>query len=139
VTKQVVDRGSQGVEEPFEAVEVGGVEGGDAGPEFEADPVQAVGVAGCEDHLGALGAGEPGRRQPDARAAPDHQNGLPEQVLLSPRGRGGGRGGHVVGAHIGLPGLCRGITLARSRRRRARETPWRGPWSVGFRRSRSRR
>jgi hypothetical protein len=97
--QQVVYRGSQGVEEPLEPVEVGGVEGGDAGPELQADTVQAVGVAGGEDHLGALGAGEPGRLQPDARAAPDHENGLTEQVPLSPPGRRGGRGGHVVGAH----------------------------------------
>jgi hypothetical protein len=68
--QQVVDRRGQRVEEPPEAVEVGGVEGGDAGLEFEADAVQAIGVAGREDEVGALGAGEPGRLEPDARAAP---------------------------------------------------------------------
>ncbi len=85
--QQVVDRGGQGVEEPLEPVEVGGVEGGDAGFELEADAVEAVGVAGGEDHPGAFGAGQPGRLEPDAPAAPDHQNGLPEQARLSSRGR----------------------------------------------------
>ena len=94
--QQVVDRGGQGVEEPLEPVEVGGVEGGDAGPELQADPVQAVGVAGGEDQVGALGAGQPGRLQPDAGAAPDHEHGLAEQVPLGPGGRGGGVGVHAA-------------------------------------------
>jgi hypothetical protein len=55
----VVDGRGQRVEEPLEPVEVGGVEGGDAGPELEADAVQAGGVAGGEDHVRSLGAGEP--------------------------------------------------------------------------------
>jgi hypothetical protein len=41
----VVDRRGQLVEEPPEPFEVGGVKGGDAGPEFEADAVQAIRVA----------------------------------------------------------------------------------------------
>jgi hypothetical protein len=42
----VVDGRSQGVEEPLEPVEVGGAEGGDAGPQLQADTMQAIGVAG---------------------------------------------------------------------------------------------
>jgi hypothetical protein len=60
----VVDGGGERVEEPPEPVEVGGVEGGDAGPELEAGPVQAVGVAGGEDDACSLGAGEPGVSSP---------------------------------------------------------------------------
>jgi hypothetical protein len=64
--QQVVDGRGQRVEEPLEPVEVGGVEGGDAGPEFEAGAVQAVRVAGGEDDACSLGAGELGRLEPDA-------------------------------------------------------------------------
>ena len=79
----MVDGRGQRVEEPLEPAEVGGVEGGDAGPELEADAVQAVRVAGGEDDVGSLGAGEPGRLEPDAGAAPDHHDGLPEQVTVA--------------------------------------------------------
>ena len=84
--QQVVDGRGQRVEEPPEPVEVGGVEGGDAGPELEADAVQAVRLAGGEDDVRPLGAGEPGCLEPDAGAAPDHHDGLPEQVLLAVQG-----------------------------------------------------
>jgi hypothetical protein len=92
--QQVVDGRGQRVEEPLEPVEVGGVEGGDAGPEFEAGAVQAVRVAGGEDDACSLGAGELGRLEPDAGAAPDHHDGLPEQVLLALHGRTVDRDGH---------------------------------------------
>jgi hypothetical protein len=62
--QQVVDGRGQRVEEPLEPVEVGGVEGGDAGPELEDGLVQAVRVAGGEDDVRALGmssgCGSPG-------------------------------------------------------------------------------
>jgi len=48
---------------------IGSVEGGDAGPELEADAAQAIRVARGEDHVGSLGAGAPGRLEADARAA----------------------------------------------------------------------
>jgi hypothetical protein len=56
--QQVVDGRGQRVEEPLEPVEVGGVEGGDAGPELEADAVQAVGLRAVKI-MSALGAGGP--------------------------------------------------------------------------------
>jgi hypothetical protein len=46
-----------------------------------------------------VGAGETGGVEPDAGAAPDYQDGLAEQVGCWLWGWGGGRGGHVVGAH----------------------------------------
>ena len=74
--QHVVDRRGQLVEEPPESFEVGRVECGDAGPELEASAVQAIRVTGGEDHVGAIGAGAPGRLEPDARAAADHDDGL---------------------------------------------------------------
>src|SRR5215472_3506555 len=85
--QQVVDGRGQRVEEPPEPVEVGGVEGGDAGPELEAGAVQAVRVAGSEDDVRSLGAGEPGCLEPDTGAAPDDEDGLPEQVPAAVHGR----------------------------------------------------
>src|SRR6516164_3217122 len=102
--QQVVDGRGQRVEEPLEPVEVGDVEGGDAGPELKAGAVQAVWVAGGKDDVRALGAGEPGCLEPDAGTAPDDQDGLPEQVPLAAHGRGVDRGGHSspgVVAYVG--------------------------------------
>src|SRR5215468_8431971 len=157
--QQVVDGRGQRVEEPPEPVEVGGVEGGDAGPELEAGAVQAVGVAGGEDDAGSPGAGEPGCLEPDAGAAPDDQDGLPEQVPLAHYGRRVDRGGHGSSRRRRLRGQLRpgrlcchvggvpagpvrvalvvsGITLALRRVRRPRETPWRDPLVCGVPRSR---
>ena len=51
------------------------------------------------------GAGQPGCLKPDAGAAPDDEDGLPEQVPLAVHGRRVDRGGHgspgVVVAHVG--------------------------------------
>ena len=58
-------------EEPPEPFEVGGVEGGDAGPELAPDAVQAIRVARGEDQLGPLSACSSGRFEPDAGAAAD--------------------------------------------------------------------
>ena len=79
----MVDRLGQIVEKPPEPLEVGGVERVDAGPELEADAVQAIRVARGEDHVGSLGAGTPGRLEPDARAAADHDDGLPRELRLA--------------------------------------------------------
>ena len=85
--QHVVDRRGQRVEEPPEPVEVGGIEGGDAGPEFQADAVQAVRIAGGEDDVRSPGAGQPGCLKPDAGAAADDEDGLTEQVPLAVHGR----------------------------------------------------
>ena len=63
-----------------EPIEVGGVEGRDAGPELDADALQAIRVARGEDHVGSLLARAPGRLEPDAGAAADHDDGLPFEL-----------------------------------------------------------
>src|SRR5271165_7631314 len=157
--QQVVYGGGQCVEEPLEPVEVGGVEGGDAGLEFEAGAVQAVRVAGGEDKGGSFGPGEPGGLEPDAGAAPDDEDGLPEQVLPAVHGRTVDRGSHGSSGRRPrsrrqvCPGLLRchvragsvrvalvvpGITLVLRRVRRTRETPWGGPWVCGVPQARPR-
>jgi hypothetical protein len=81
--QHVVNRRVQLVEEPLEPVEVGGVEGGDAGPELEADALQAVRVARRDDHVGSLLAHTPGRLEPDAGAAPDHDERLAGELRFA--------------------------------------------------------
>ncbi len=81
--EHVVDRSGQLVEESVESVEVRGVEGGDAGTEFEAGTVQGVRVASGDNHLGPLLAGKPGRLEANPGAAADHEEGLPEQAPLA--------------------------------------------------------
>src|SRR5262249_48516124 len=101
-------RRRQLVEESLEPVEVGGVEGGGAGPELEADAVQTIRVASRDDHLGSLLAGAPGRLEPDAGAAADHHErlarafGFPthDAALASRTGRAQSRSG--AGAIMGL-------------------------------------
>jgi hypothetical protein len=86
--EHVVDRRRQRVEEGPEPLEVGRVEGG-AAPraELARDLLQPVGVAGGEDDLGALGAGQPGRREPDPGAAADDDDGLPLHCAPAPTSR----------------------------------------------------
>jgi hypothetical protein len=60
-----------------------------------AGPLEAVGVAGGQNDLGAFGAGPAGRLEPDACAAADHDDGLPGQF------RPALRGGDVVAAWSG--------------------------------------
>ena len=57
-------------------------------PSSRAACSQPLGVAAGEDDLGALGAGAPGRLEPDAGAAADHDDGLAEQLRFALR-RGG--------------------------------------------------
>jgi hypothetical protein len=90
----VVDRGWEILEERLQGGRIVGVEGGGAlHVELARCLLEAFGVAAGEDDAGALGAGSPGRFQPDARAAADHDDGLSEQfrlashvVLLTPTG-----------------------------------------------------
>ena len=56
--------------------------------------MQAVRVARGEDHVGSLLARAPGRLEPDARAAADHDDGLPEQRRLMAGRSDGGCGSH---------------------------------------------
>ncbi len=45
--------------------------------------LEALGIAAGQDDVGALGAGAPGGLEPDAGAAADHDDGLPEQLRLA--------------------------------------------------------
>ena len=61
------------------AVEVGGIEGhGTLRAEFRRGPLEALGTAAGQDDVGAIGAGPAGGLKPDAGAAADHDDGLPE-------------------------------------------------------------
>ena len=77
--EDMVDRRRQLVEEPAQPFEIEGVEGDDARPELETDPVQAVRIARREDHIRSLGAGVPGGFKTDPRAAADHDDPLPSE------------------------------------------------------------
>jgi hypothetical protein len=72
----MVDRRAQLVEEPPESLEVGGVEGDDAGRELAADAVQAIGVSRREDHPGSVAKSKPGSFESDTRAVADPDDGL---------------------------------------------------------------
>ena len=62
--------------------------------EFGRGLLQALGVAAGEDDVGPFGAGPAGGLEPDAGAAADHDDGLPEQGWFV-RGDGdGGLDGH---------------------------------------------
>jgi hypothetical protein len=113
----VVDRPWQVLEEATQRRGVGGVEGGGAErADLLGGALEPVRVAGREDDFGPLGAGSPRRLEADAGAAPDHRDGLPEQLRLSPPGRDRGRGAH--GASVrGAPtptGWRRGAISRRS-------------------------
>ena len=49
-------------------------------PSSAAARSQPLGVAAGEDDVGSLGARAPGGLEPDAGAAADHDDGLPEQL-----------------------------------------------------------
>ena len=77
--QHVVDRRRQFFEEPLEPVEVGGVEGRDAGPELETGSVEAVRVARRDDDPGSLLARAPGGLEPDAGTTADHDQDLSDE------------------------------------------------------------
>ena len=61
-----------------------GVEGGAAtSRQFARRFLEPLRIAGREDDVGALAAGQAGGLQPDARAAADHDDGLAEQPRLT--------------------------------------------------------
>ena len=88
----VVDRRGQPIEEFPETVEVGGVEGcGAQGFEFGRCALKAFGIAAGEDDPGPLRACTPGSFEPDARAATDDDDGLPEEFRFALDGECGHR------------------------------------------------
>ena len=76
--QDVVDLPPQLAEEPVEAVEVRGVERGDAAADLEAGAVKAIGIARGDDHVGSGRSRQPGRLEPDPGASADHDDGLLE-------------------------------------------------------------
>ena len=94
------------VEEPLQRCRVGGVEGGGA-PRADVARrlLEALGIAAGEDDVGALGAGAPGGLEPDAGAAADQDDGLPEQFrLASACVRGHAHDRLAICASIGVTG-----------------------------------
>jgi hypothetical protein len=93
----VVDGRRQGAEERVEAV---GIQGVERRVPLRADvrggAPEALRIPAREDDLRALGAGGPGRLEPDAGAAADEDDGLVEQGRLAHGGRAVGKGGHDV-------------------------------------------
>ena len=84
--QDVVDRRWQLVEEPIEALEVGGVKRRNAQrAKFACGALEAFRVAGGENDIGALGPRSPGRLQPDPRAAADHDDRLPGELRFAAR------------------------------------------------------
>jgi hypothetical protein len=58
--------------------------------------LQPVGIAAGQDHVGTLGACAPCGLQPDAGAAADHDDGLPEQLRLARGGSPSRCSGHCL-------------------------------------------
>src|SRR3954447_6277103 len=79
----VIDRPGKLVEEPAEAVKVGGIDRGDARFQFEADRLEAVRVPRGDDQLGTVFTREARRLEADAGTPTDHQDRLPAHVRLS--------------------------------------------------------
>src|SRR4051812_380174 len=80
--EHVVDPSRQLVEEPAEPAEIGGVESGDAAAELEAGPLDPLGVACGDDHLGSLVVRPSGRFEADARAPANHQERFTGELTL---------------------------------------------------------
>ena len=91
----VVDRAGRPWKNRSSGSRIRGVEGGGAQRlEFARGALEALGIPAGEDQPGPLGACSPGRFEPDAGAAADHDDGLPEEFRLALDGRGGGCGAH---------------------------------------------
>jgi hypothetical protein len=56
--------------------------------------LQALGIAAGQDDVGPLRAGPPGSLEPDAGAAPDHDDGLPGQFRFALGDSDSGMSGH---------------------------------------------
>jgi hypothetical protein len=114
----VVDRCRKVLEEPREAVGVGGVEGGTAeGAELVGGVLDAVGIAAGEDDLGPFGPCPTRCLEADPGAAPNHDDGLPDQRRLALHGGNRGCGGH--GCAVRVDPAAAGSPVAAISRRRA--------------------
>ena len=128
----VVDRRRQLVEEPLEALEVGGVERRTAQrAELACGVLEAFRVAAGENDIGALGPCSPGRLEPDPRAAADHDDRLPGELRPA---------AHVGVAHVGssVPACSATMYAAYQSGQFASRCPVRfscSPWAASARRS----
>ena len=86
----VVDRRRQAPEESLQCSRIVGVERRSAQRlELPGGELEAFGIAAGEDQARPLGACSPGRFEPDAGAAADHDDSLPEEFRFVPDGNGG--------------------------------------------------
>src|SRR5262249_23448412 len=86
-TPGAVVGGRQLPEEALEGGRIGGVEGrGAQRTEFARGVLEALGIPAGEDQVGPLSACSPGGFEPDAGAATDHDDGLPQELGFA-RGR----------------------------------------------------
>jgi hypothetical protein len=104
----MVDLLGQVLEEARERRRIVDVKGRAAeGAELERGVLQAVRISAGKDDVGRLGPCSPCRCQPNAGAAADHDDGLPEQFRFAPGGRDSAGGGHGF-----LRNRCRSHGLA---------------------------
>ena len=81
----VVDRACEVLEEVVDRIRIAGVERrGARRSQLACRALEPFGVAAGQDDLGPLGSCAPGRLEPDAGAAADHDDRLPEQLRLAP-------------------------------------------------------
>jgi hypothetical protein len=93
--QHVVDRSGQFVEELREAVKVGSIKGHSAlCIEFARYLLKALGIPASEDQPCPLSACSSGRFEPNASAAADYNDSLPEEFRFAPDGNGGCCGAH---------------------------------------------
>ena len=113
--------------------------------ELEADAVHAFGVARRDDHVGSLLARPPGRLEPDAGAAADHDERLAGELRFARRDAASAPTSETpYDDHLELTstfptGGCRQrrccgllrtlrVNVAVEPMRRTRGTPWSIPW-----------
>jgi hypothetical protein len=92
----MVDRVGQVLEESLQRGRIGGVEGGGApSADVKRCLLEALGIRAGEHDLGTLRAGSLGCCEPDAGAAADQDDRLPEQFRFALGGSDTGFGGHA--------------------------------------------
>jgi hypothetical protein len=92
----VVDRGRQVTEESREWSRIGGIEGRYAQRfKLAGGELKAFGIPACEDQPDPLSVCSSGRFEPNAGAAADYNDSLPEELRFAPDGDGGCCGAHA--------------------------------------------
>src|SRR4051794_12772768 len=123
----VVDRSGEVLEERLQEPRFADVERADPlRVELECCLLEALRITSDENDVGALAAGPSGGFAPDAGAAADNHDGLPDQLRLSTGDDGGGGGGHDLSPFRGgvpcrsAPRSCRRRTSPPTARRAVR-------------------